>query len=193
MTPRPSSVLKSDPGARPRLRVWDWPVRLMHWMLVTAVIGSWITRDRLDELHHYWGYAALTLVSVRLIWGFAGGRYARFAQFVRPIRPTLAYLRSTLRGQAPRYIGHNPLGGWMVVALITCVGALGFTGWLYTTDMFWGYGWLGNLHAGLGWALWGLIALHVSGVVFTSLKHRENLVKAMLNGHKPSAGPFDVD
>ena len=161
-------------------------------MLVASVSGSWLTRHRLDEVHHYWGYTALTLVSLRLIWGFAGGRYARFAQFVRPVHTTFAYLREVIRGQAPRYIGHNPLGGWMVLALIACVGLLGFTGWLYTTDMFWGYGWLADLHAGLGWTLLGLVALHLSGVVFTSVKHRENLVRAMVTGRKPPAGPADV-
>ena len=163
-------------------------------MLVTSVAGSWLTRHRLDEVHHYWGYAALTLIGLRLVWGFAGGgHYARFTQFVRPVPVTLNYLRQVRRGQAPRYIGHNPLGGWMVLALITCVGLLGFTGWLYTTDTFWGYGWLANLHAGLAWALLGLIALHLSGVVFTSLKHRENLVRAMVTGHKPPAAGTDVD
>lgn len=165
----------------------------MHWMLVISVAGSWLTRHRLDEVHQYVGYAALTLVGLRLLWGFAGGRYARFAQFVRPVHATWAYLREVRHGRAPRYIGHNPLGGWMVLALIACVGLLGFTGWLYTTDMFWGYGWLANLHWGLGWALLGLIALHLSGVLFTSLKHRENLVRAMVTGRKPPAGPADVD
>ena len=165
----------------------------MHWLLVTSVAGAWITRHRLDELHQYWGYAALTLVSLRLVWGFVGGRYARFAQFVRSLPNTLAYLREVLRGHAPRYIGHNPLGGWMVLALIACVGLLGFTGWLYTTDMFWGYGWLADLHAGLGWTLLGLVALHLSGVVFTSVKHRENLVRAMVTGRKPPAAGTDVD
>ena len=131
-------------------------------------------------------------VGLRLVWGFVGGRYARFTQFVRPWQPTWRYLRGVIAGHAPRYIGHNPLGGWMVVALMSCLGLLGFTGWLYTTDTFWGYGWLANLHWGLAWALLALVALHVSGVVFTSVKHRENLVRAMLTGNKPPAGPTDV-
>ena len=85
---------------------------------------------------------------LRLAWGFAarGDRYARFAQFVRPARATLPYARAVLQHQAPRYIGHNPLGGWMVVGLLACVGALGVTGALYTTDWLWGYAWLAHLH-----------------------------------------------
>ena len=111
----------------------------------------------------------------------------------RPLGATWAYLRGVLKGTAPRYIGHNPLGGWMVLALVSCIGLLGFTGWLYNTDMFWGYGWLADLHAAFGWALLGLVALHVSGVVLTSIKHRENLVWAMVTGRKPAAAPQDID
>jgi cytochrome b len=192
LIPRRSSVSKSDLTGPSRLRVWDRPVRLLHWSLVASVAGAWITRHRLDDVHAYWGYAALCIVGLRLSWGLVGGRYARFTQFVRPWQPTWAYLRGVIAGHAPRYIGHNPLGGWMVVALMSCLGLLGFTGWLYTTDMFWGYGWLANLHWGLAWALLALVALHVSGVVFTSVKHRENLVRAMLTGNKPPAGPTDV-
>ena len=182
------------PAAPPaRLRVWDLPVRLLHGSLVACVLGAWLTRHRLGELHQYFGYGALAAASLRLVWGFVGGsRYARFTQFVRRALPTLAYARAVLAGHAPRYLGHNPLGGWMVVALLACVGALGFTGWLYTTDMFWGYGWLAMLHEGLAWTLLAMVALHVGGVVFTSWQHRENLVEAMVTGDKPQAQPGDV-
>ncbi|MFT3813686.1 MAG: cytochrome b/b6 domain-containing protein [Acidovorax sp.] len=171
------------------MRVWDAPVRLLHWGLVAAVATAWWSRNDIGPLHENTGYVVIALLAARLAWGFRGSRYARFAQFVRAPRETLAYARAALAGHAPRYIGHNPLGGWMVLALLANLGLLGFTGWLYTTDMFWGYGWLANLHKCLGWALLGLIALHVAGMLWTSWQHRENLVRAMVTGSKaPPAG-----
>ena len=167
-------------------------MRLLHWTLVVTVAGAWFTSSRIGPLHEYLGYATCAIVFVRLVWGFVGNRYARFAQFIRPIKPTLKYLHDVLDGQARRYIGHNPLGAWMVVALLSCVAALGLTGWLYTTDLFWGYGWLARLHAGLGWSLLILIGLHIAGVLFSSWAHRENLAAAMVSGDKAEAKQGDV-
>ncbi len=89
-----------------------------------------------------------------------------------------------LKKSEARHIGHNPLGGWMVLALLADAIATGFTGWLYTTDRFYGYEWLANLHGVLGEALIPLLLLHLGGVVLTSRHHRENLVAAMLHGKK---------
>ncbi|TCS36073.1 cytochrome b [Paucimonas lemoignei] len=167
-------------------------MRLLHWTLVITVAAAWITSDRISPLHEYLGYGAGAAALTRFIWGFAGSAYARFSQFVRSPGPTWRYLREVAAGKAPRYLGHNPLGGWMVVALLSCVGALVFTGWLYTTDMFWGYGWLASLHGWLGWLLLILIAFHVAGVVFTSFQHRENLVAAMFSGKKMPPEADDI-
>ena len=182
-------------GRGPLMRsvpVWDAPVRLLHWGMVTAVAVAWWSRSDTGPLHERVGYAVIALLAARLAWGFCGGRYARFAQFVRAPRATLAYARAALAGRAPRYIGHNPLGGWMVLALLANLGALGFTGWLYTTDMFWGYGWLADLHQALAWALLALVALHIAGMLWTSRAHRENLVRAMFTGRKAAARGDDV-
>jgi cytochrome b len=172
--------------------VWDAPVRLLHWGMATAVAVAWWSSSDTGPLHERVGYGVIALLAARLAWGFCGSRYARFAQFVRAPRATLAYARAALAGRAPRYIGHNPLGGWMVLALLANLGLLGFTGWLYTTDMFWGYGWLARLHQCLGWALLALIALHVGGMLWTSRAHRENLARAMVTGGKAPPGPHDV-
>lgn len=167
-----------------KLRVWDLPVRLLHWLLVVSIAGAWYTSGRIGAVHEYVGYAAAAIVAARLAWGFLGNAYARFSQFVRPAAPTLGYLRGVLKGAAPRYLGHNPLGGWMVIALLACVALVALTGWAATTDLLWGYAWPVLLHTVFAWTLVGLIALHVAGVVFTSWQHRENLVAAMITGDK---------
>jgi cytochrome b len=177
------------------MKVWDVLVRLFHWSLVLAMVVAWLSTLGWGfvRMHEPAGYAALGIVVARVLWGFCGGTYARFAQFVRGMRATLAYGRLLRQGREPRYVGHNPLGAWMVLALLACVVALGLTGWLYTTDAFWGEAWLDMLHQALAWLLLGLVAMHVAGVVFTSLRHRENLVAAMLTGRKRPADASDVD
>ena len=176
------------------MKVWDVLVRLLHWSLIAAVAAAWLSTLGWGfvRLHEPAGYIALGIVVARIVWGFVGSRYARFTQFVRGPRATLRYWAQVRGQREPRYIGHNPLGGWMVLALLACVTALGITGWLYTTDTFWGEAWLDNLHQALAWLLLGLAAAHVAGVVFTSLRHRENLVHAMVVGSKRAAGPDDV-
>jgi cytochrome b len=177
----------------PRVRVWDRPVRLLHWLLLASVTAAWLTTLALSGLHRTAGYAALGIVAARVAWGFAGSRHARFGAFVRGPSVTARYAASLLARREPRYLGHNPLGGWMVIALLACVAGLGVTGWLYTqTDLFFGDPWMEGVHTALAWLLLALAALHVAGVIFTSLRHRENLVRAMVDGQKPAAGPGDI-
>lgn len=166
------------------LAIWDLPLRLLHWSLVLCVAAAWLTRSDTGPQHQYWGYGAAAVVACRFLWGYTGNYYARFSQFVQNASTTLHYLRLVLRGAAPRYLGHNPLGGWMVLALLLCVTLLGVTGWALNTDLLWGYAWPVRVHQTLGWTLLGLIALHLGGVLFTSWQHRENLVAAMLSGRK---------
>src|SRR5580765_810933 len=163
----------------PTVRVWDRAVRALHWTLVGAVALSALGLIALFGVHRPAGYVALAVVLVRAGWGAVGGRYARFAQFVRGPRAALRYARAVAARREPRFIGHNPLGGWMVVALMSCVVALAASGWLYTTDAFWGDETVETIHRALAWTLLGLVVAHVAGVLFTSLRHRENLVAAM--------------
>jgi cytochrome b len=131
-------------------------------------------------------------VALRLIWGVAGSRYARLAQFVRGPRTVLAYARAMRNGSEPRYLGHNPLGGWMVLLLWGAAAALFLSGWLYTTDWLWGYEWLSDLHAWLAWGIATLVVGHLGGVAVTSWRHRENLVGAMFSGRKRAPGADDI-
>ncbi|TMH74230.1 MAG: cytochrome B, partial [Betaproteobacteria bacterium] len=89
-------------------------------------------------------------------------------------------------------LGHNPLGAWMIVALLAMIALVAGTGWLSTTDRFWGVEWLQETHHLLADALLVLATLHVAGVAYTSLRHRENLVRAMITGRKPPPRAGDV-
>lgn len=159
-------------------------MRVLHWTLVLSVATAWLTRHSRGDWHEWLGYAALAIVAARIVWGFAGSGHARFADFVWPVPATAAYARDVLAGREARFIGHNPLGGWMVVALLAMVALVGATGWLYTTDRFWGVGWVEELHETLSNILFAFVALHLLGVAYASFHHRENLPAAMLHGRK---------
>lgn len=175
------------------IKVWDVPTRLFHWTMVPVFAGLWFTAEQGGdwmEWHLRLGMLMLVLVLFRVLWGLCGSQTARFGNFLAgPAR-----IRAYLAGQLPvtAQPGHNPLGGWMVLALLANLSLLGFTGWLQTTDMFWGYAWLAYLHKYLGWALLALVALHVGGMLWTSWAHRENLARAMVTGGKAPPGPHDV-
>ena len=174
------------------LRVWDPLLRTLHWALAASVALAWATTEWLGRWHQPAGYAALAIVAARIVWGVAGGRYARFAQFVRTPRATWRYTALALTGREPRYLGHNPLGACMVIALFACIVALGLTGWLYRTDRFWGDETVERIHQTLAWTLLALVVLHVLGVAFASWRHRENLIVAMLDGQKRRACTDDI-
>ena len=166
------------------VRVWDPLVRLGHWLLALSVLFAWLTRHSPGPWHEWIGYGSLVIVAVRVAWGWWGSRYARFADFLRGPRATLGYALAMLRGREARNIGHNPLGGWMIVALLLMVTLVGASGWLYTTDRYWGVEWVEELHDTLANILFVLVGLHLAGVVYASLSHRENLIAAMLHGKK---------
>lgn len=171
---------KQGPGRR----VWDPLVRIGHWLLVASVAAAWFTRHGGGAWHEWIGYAALAIVVLRLLWGFVGSPHARFGDFIVGPRKTLQYARQTLRGREPRHLGHNPLGAWMILALIGSLIVVTASGWLYTTDRFWGIEWVETLHSKTTDVLIGLISLHVAGVLYASWRHRENLIAAMIHGRK---------
>jgi len=177
----------------PAVKVWDLLVRCCHWLLVISVALAWLTKHSQSEWHENLGYLALAIVLLRLCWGFIGTRYARFSHFIRTPGHTLTYARAVIDGSARRYIGHNPLAGWMTIALLSMVFLVCWTGWLYTTDMFWGVEWVEELHEGLTNILLGLVALHVIGAISTSRHTGENLVAAMIHGRKRPPAANDLD
>ncbi len=171
--------------------VWDPWVRVLHWTLAGSILVAWLTHEGAGWVHFTAGYTALAVICLRIGLGFLSqSEHTRFSSFIRSIPATWAYARNVVRRQEQRFIGHNPLGGWMIVALLLTVTISGGSGWLYTTDRFWGIAWVGETHAISSELLVWLLALHLVGVVFTSWRHRENLVAAMIFGRKrgPDAG-----
>lgn len=168
-------------------------MRVLHWGLALAITLAWLSTVvvGIAEWHEPTGYAALIAVILRLVWGFAGSDYARFNNFVHAPYQVRLYLQQLRVGSEPRYLGHNPLGGWMIVLLLLTTVCVAVSGWLFTTDAFWGVAWVARLHEWAAWFLLGMIALHVLGVVYTSIRQRENLVAAMFTGRKRAAASSD--
>jgi cytochrome b len=175
------------------VRVWDPLVRLFHWSLVLSFGVAWLSANSWQDLHVWAGYAAGALILLRLAWGFIGTPYARFSQFVRSPRGVLDYLRAILSGSEARHVGHNPAGGAMILALMLAMASTAFTGWLLTTDAFWGVRWMQHVHNWCADGLLLLVGFHLAGVVLASYRHRENLIAAMIVGRKRAASVEDVD
>jgi cytochrome b len=173
-------------------RVWDPFVRVFHWSLVASFALAWISGDDWKSLHIWAGYATAALIAMRLVWGVVGTPYARFSQFVRSPLVVAGYLRDVATGREARHLGHNPVGGAMIVALLATLIGLCASGWLLTTDAFWGSALMEDIHETLANLALLLVGLHIAGVVFASLRHHENLVRSMFTGKKrvPEPGDF---
>lgn len=228
-----------------QIKVWDPFIRIFHWSLVGLFVLAYLTGETEGAIHNWAGYAIILLIATRIIWGFVGSKHARFSDFVRSPAAVLRYLKGVLTGNAPRILGHNPAGGWMVLLLLTSILATGGSG-LIVLGLE-GGGPLAGQIAPDGWVVsvgntlgaeephveqdedddaqehlgdragshsetiastnqgfesaedaWEeiheflanftvfLVVLHVIGVIFSSIVHRENLVRAMFTGKKPA-------
>ncbi|MDP2808888.1 MAG: cytochrome b/b6 domain-containing protein [Rhodocyclaceae bacterium] len=167
-----------------RILVWDLPVHLFHWTLAASFVVAWVTHEseRLMNIHIAAGYFMLGLIGFRLLWGFIGNRHARFAEFVRGPSAVSRYLTSLTEGRPEHHLGHNPAGAVAILLLLALGIGTGVSGWLALDDL--GGELFEELHEGLAGAMLAVVGLHLAGVAVSSLLHRENLVKAMINGYK---------
>ncbi|MCB1463916.1 MAG: cytochrome b/b6 domain-containing protein [Nitratireductor sp.] len=173
------------PGGTARtVMVWDPLVRLFHWSLVIAFVTAWVTGEEFKSLHQNAGYAIVGLLVVRVLWGLVGSRHARFADFVYRPAAVAGYLTDTMFLRAKRYIGHNPAGGAMVIALMAMLSATTASGIMMTTDAWWGVRWVEEAHEVAANLTVVLVGLHLAGVFVASVEHRENLVRSMITGRK---------
>ncbi len=180
------------------IKVWDPLVRLFHWVLLAAFVTAFITEDDFLNLHTLAGYTVIGLLLFRFVWGFTGSVYARFSDFAYSYKIIVAYLCDVFRFKARRYLGHNPAGGAMIILLLISLLLTTVTGLaVYAAGDAAGplSIWLSD--AGEDWAEWFekaheffaeftvlLVFVHVGGVLFESLLHRENLIVAMFTGNK---------
>jgi cytochrome b len=175
--------------------VWDIFVRVFHWLLVGVFTICFITQEENYDTHLISGYAVVGLITFRLLWGFLGTKYARFSNFVYSPRTAWAYLKDFRSQNSTFYIGHNPLGGYMVIALITMMFIITFSGValdaaenrsgpLASTQLFYYTDQIAFLHDISTDITVALIVLHILGVMFSGVLHKENLVKAMITGKK---------
>ena len=110
------------------LQVWDRFVRTFHWLLLVAFIVARVSEGEPMIVHVWAGYLIGVLIMSRLAWGFVGPKYARFSNFIYSPRTVVSYLRGVVSGRAPRYVGHNPAGGAMIVLLLISLSLTVFTG-----------------------------------------------------------------
>ncbi|MCL4767236.1 MAG: cytochrome b/b6 domain-containing protein [Hyphomicrobiaceae bacterium] len=171
-------------GAAETVRVWDPFVRVFHWSLVILFAVAWATGDELQLLHEWAGYAIAVLLAARVVWGIIGTTHARFGDFIYRPSAVASHLADSLRFRARRYLGHNPAGGAMVVALLLTLALTAATGILMSGEAYRDAHWLEDIHEMAANLMLLLIGLHVAGVILASFEHRENLVKAMLTGRK---------
>jgi cytochrome b len=175
----------AEAGARTEtemVRVWDPFVRLFHWSLVGLFAAAYLTGDELEQAHEILGYAIIALLLLRIAWGFVGSPHARFSDFVYRPATVVAYARDAVAFRATRYLGHNPLGGVMVLLMIAGLLVTAGSGWLLTADEE--AHWLEEVHEVAANGMLVLILLHVVGVLFSSFEHGENLVRSMVTGLK---------
>jgi cytochrome b len=175
-----------------RILVWDLPTRLFHWLLAAMFAGAWLTAEseRWRDLHVVLGYTFAGLIAFRLLWGLVGSRYARFSSFVKGRSAVAKYLRSLLGRSPEHHVGHNPAGGWAVLALLGLGLATALSGFMTYNDL--GGHFMEELHEAAAGAMLALVVVHIAAVVLSSLLHRENLVVAMITGFKRGLPPQSI-
>lgn len=176
-------ALGETSGGPSTVAVWDPLVRLFHWSLVAGPAVAWFSAAQSDDVHMWAGYVAACLVAIRLLWGLAGTRHARFSDFVRSPAAVMAYLRDIVRGREARYMAQKPGRRCDDPGAARGHGA-DRLGWLENTDSYYGVAWVQDTHSYAAHAMMVLVALHVGGVIVASLRHHENLVRAMVTGRK---------
>lgn len=189
------------PGVK--IKVWDAPTRIFHWLLVAAFGVAYMTSagEWLLEWHAAAGYAALGLVIFRIFWGFAGSRHSRFSDFIKGFSTVKSYLAQMARLKPPRHLGHNPAVGWVVLfmlavtVLLTVTGITAYSGeegrGLFATVVSYDTGAsMAPVHELLAWVMLAVIAVHVSAALFHDFILRENLVLTMITGTREDTGSW---
>lgn len=187
----------ADDAPAASVKLWDLPVRLVHWAIVLLMAGSWWSAKEGDlTLHKQFGMMMLILIVFRLLWGLVGSSTARFGQFVRGPGAVLSYTRALFGKAGEPIVGHNPLGGWSAVILLLLLAAqvgLGLiaqdtdgleSGPLNYLVEYDTAEWARDTHELVFNILLGLTAIHVLAIVFYLVVKRDNLLGPMFTGKR---------
>jgi cytochrome b len=179
------------------IQVWDPFIRVFHWALVLTFVIAHLTAETWESVHTFNGYIVLGLIGFRVLWGIVGPQNARFSDFIKPPSAVWAYTRRLLHREHGVAKGHNPLGGWMILALLVWMVMAACTGWLSIQPDFSDVEWIEEVHEFFGNTTIPLVALHIAGVLIGSLLERQNLIAAMWHGRKrnlsASISPHQAD
>lgn len=180
-----------------RIRVWDLPIRLFHWLLVVSFIIAWLTEDddRYLDFHVFAGYVFLGLLLFRIVWGIIGSHYARFSQFIYGVKAVHHYLKQLFSGNPLHFTGHNPAGSWAIfiiilLGLVVTISGLFTLGGEEQHGIFAGIFSFAEghefreVHEISAWLLLLVVAIHITGVIVSSVLHKENLIRSMVTGYK---------
>lgn len=177
-------------SSSPRHVLWDIPTRVFHWLIVVCLpLSWWSAEEEYYDVHEWTGYTVLVLVVVRIAWGIVGSRHSRFSDFV--VGPTR--VREYLNGQCAKSAGHNPLGGWSVLAMVLLLLLQAISGLFNSDDVLFSgplYYWadtgfrdaMGVVHEAAFNGLLAFISLHIIAVLFYRFRRGENLVQSMIRG-----------
>jgi cytochrome b len=166
------------------VQVWDPVVRAFHWVVVAGCLLNLFVLDEGSTGHEVAGYVVAAALVIRLIWGFVGTRYARFADFFPTPTRVAAYVVAVLRGREPRMLGHNPLAAIMMIVLLMLLAGVTATGIMMGLGAFWGEEWLEELHEALANLIMVLAGVHAAAALYESRRHGENLIWSMITGRK---------
>ena len=194
-------VAVAEAAPSTKVKAWDPATRLFHWTLVALIVAAYVTRTFADDPTLYWhrinGYAVLVLLLFRLLWGLVGSSTSRFASFLPWPGRTIGYARALLTGRRLHYLGHNPLGGALILVMLLAVAAQAVTG-LFTSDDAIAQGPLhdhvsdlvggraGSYHAKGFWIILGLVAVHIAANLTYQFAFRDRLITSMVTGTKPA-------
>lgn len=195
-----------------KVRVWDLPTRLFHWLLVLLLVFAYVSwrysevfGDATLALHRWNGHAILVLIVFRVLWGFAGSSTSRFSAWLWWPWTAAGYAFRLLRGQTPLYLSHNPLGSYMILALLGAVAAQGVMG-LFTVEhnditagplyrlvseerqqaiSHWHTWWF-------YWVILALVPVHILANVWYGFAKKEPVITAIVTGKKPAAAYEDA-
>lgn len=166
------------------IRVWDLPTRLFHWSLAASFAVAFITSEseKLRDIHVLAGYSLAGLIAFRILWGFVGGGYSRFAEFLPTPGKLVGYLKSLLAGKPQHYVGHNPAGAVAIFLLLAFGLTAAASGWMTYQEI--GGHFMEEVHEAAANGMMAVVVIHIAGVIVSSWLHNENLVKAMITGWK---------